>query len=98
MKHSILLLALAVSTAVTAQEKPISTTYNCTSNGCALTCLNFKNNWTTVSSKAKKVTVNHYSNGNIEFLLNYNSKTQGNEAVFISEQKLSCKISGINNN
>ena len=99
MKHVILLLTLSVSTVVVAQEKPILTNYNCTSEGCSLTCLNIKNNWSTVSGKANKVTVRHYSNGNIEFALNHiNSKeniTQGNEVIYISELRLKCKLSGI---
>ena len=97
MRNILLLLSLVASTSTMAQDKIISNTYTCTNNGCALTCLNFKNNWTTVSSKALKVTVNHYVNGNIEFLLNFNSESRGDEAIFISEKRLSCKVSGISN-
>lgn len=98
MKHLLLLLVLSVSSIAYSQEKPISTTYNCIDTGCTLTCLNFKNNWSTVSNEAIKATVKHFSNGNIEFLLNFKSNARGSEAIFISEQRLKCKLSGISNN
>jgi len=48
-----------------------------------------------------KVTVNHYANGNVEFIPNYVNKNstknaeQGDDVTFISEQHLQCKLSGV---
>ena len=80
-----------------ATDLPISNTYECTQQGCSLACMTIKNNWSTISDKAKQVTVNHYSNGNIEYLIDYGNETRGNEAIHISEPRLKCKLSGIKN-
>ena len=74
MKYLISILALIISTATSAQEKAISKEYNCLSKGCSVTCLNEKNRWSTLTSGATSVTVNHYSSGNVEFILKYQEK------------------------
>ena len=95
MNKLLLLIALVYAQQALAIEKPISNTYKCTKNGCSLACMNIKNNWSTVSDKAKQVTVSHYSSGNIEYFIYYGNETKGNEVIHISEPRLKCKLTGI---
>ncbi len=95
MKILLLLITLVYAQQAQATEKPISHTYKCTQNGCSLACMNIKNNWSTVSDKAKQVTVSHYSSGNIEYFIFYDNEIKGNEVIHISEPRLKCKLSGI---
>ena len=95
MKIILLLISLSYSSLLLATEKPISNTYKCIQKGCSLACMNIKNNWSTVSDKAKQVTVNHYPNGTIEYFIYYGNEIRGNEAIHISEPRLKCKLSGI---
>ncbi len=98
MKFILLIITFSLSTmvAATAQEKPVSTHYSCTNKGCSVTCLNARNNWTTVATSANTVRVNHYSNGNIEFILkNISGGANSNEVIFIGGKHLKCKLSGV---
>ena len=90
---SLLPLAL-LSQTILANEKPISNVSKCIERGCSLSCMNSKNNWSSISDKAETVTVTHYSSGNIEYLLHYKDKSRGNEAILISNFRLQCRLAG----
>lgn len=94
MTKLLTVLILFFSQPLLANEKPITNTFNCIEKGCSLSCMNSKNNWSTISSKAENVKVTHYSSGNIEYLLSYKDKARGNEAIFISNFRLQCRLSG----
>ena len=98
MKTLLVLTSLSFSALSMATEKPFTNTYLCIEKGCSLACMNIKNNWSTVSDKAKQVTVSHYTSGKIEYFFHFDNKTRGDEAIHISEPRLKCKLSGIKQN
>jgi len=96
MKKTISILILLFSESLLANQAPISNIFKCIDKGCSLSCMNSKNNWSAISNKAEKVTVTHYTSGNVECFLHYNDKTKGNETILISQFRLQCKLSGTN--
>jgi len=94
-KNKLILLPLVLlSQPLQANEKIISNIYKCIDRGCSLSCMNSKNNWSSISDKAEKVTVTHYASGNVEYLLQYKDKSRGNEAILISNFRLQCRLAG----
>ena len=93
--NKLILLPLALlSKAILANEAPISNVYKRIERGCSLSGMNSKNNWSSISDKAEKVTVTHYTSGNIEYLLHYKDESRGNEAIIISNFSLQCRLAG----
>lgn len=95
MKHIILILTLLFTQIVLADNKPVTNNYKCNSEGCSVTCLTQSNKWSALASGAGRVVVNHYDNGNVEFLLLHGASARNDEVVMISQENLQCKLIGI---
>jgi hypothetical protein len=95
MKYIILIMTLLFTRTVLADNKPVTNNYKCNTEGCSVTCLTQNNKWSALATGAGKVVVNHYDNGNVEFLLSHGANARNDEVIMISQDNLQCKLIGI---
>ncbi|MGI2184440.1 hypothetical protein ACRN9F_19675 [Shewanella oncorhynchi] len=93
MKYLLGLFFVGLSFTTLADESPIVKKFKCSTQRCELFCLSDTGNWQKIEDAGEFVTVSHYPSGTTEFA--FDRGTRGDKVTFIGDNKLKCKIEGL---